>query len=144
MRPVYEEPKIQRHIFCHELMENDEYKYGILTRKPLPPVRLIKLCTYAKHLLFTLFILNDMTSFTPRQICEFPTYSDLGEVRVTIQVNAETLRLSEEQLEDVSKFHRTLFLDIMEVVPKCFMYDNEEDSNGYFVVPLRLCKFLRR
>lgn len=73
-------------------------------------------------------------------MCEFPTYSDLGEVRVTIDVNARTLKFCEKELEDISKFHRSLFMNILRVVPKCFVFDTDEESNGYYVVPLKPSK----
>ena len=60
-----------------------------------------------------------------------------------LEVNAAWFDLSREQLDDISKFHRTLLLDILKVVPECFAYDNEGESNGYFVVPLKPSKHWR-
>ena len=54
-----------------------------------------------------------------------------------IETNAEKLKLNEQEIKDVSVFHRTLFLDVLRVANKCLVYDNEGDSNGYFIVPLK-------
>lgn len=59
---------------------------------------------------------------------------------MTVEVNAKTFEFDEDELNEISKFHRTLFMDILRVVKECFIYDVEEESNGYFVVPLRPSK----
>lgn len=46
--------------------------------------------------------------------------------------------LNEEQISDIAKFHKYLFLDVLRVVNTFFMYDKMNRNNGYFVVPVKL------
>lgn len=87
-----------------------DYNFGILTRHRLP------------------------------SICEFPVYSDLGKIRIHIDCNARCIMLNEEQISDIAKFHKYLFLDVLRVVNTFFMYDKMNRNNGYFVVPVKLKK----
>lgn len=76
------------------------------------------------------------------QISGFPVYSDLGQIDVEIKTNYQTIVLTEDQVDKMASFHKILFIYIMKAVRKCFAYDEREDVDGYFIVPLIRSKFV--
>lgn len=61
----------------------------------------------------------------------------MGEVRVSIRTNVGVVRLSEDELEQISVFHRVLFMKILQIVVDSAVYDLESKVNDYYVVPLK-------
>ena len=59
---------------------------------------------------------------------------------MSIETNAQVLSLTEEEIEEIVHFHKTLFLKVMKAVRKCFTYDKIGSVDGYFVVPLKKSK----
>ncbi|XP_065211449.1 endoribonuclease Dicer-like isoform X2 [Planococcus citri] len=110
---------------------------NMIPKYPIPSMRRRERC----HILLTSrYELGIITRHKIPQICNFPVFSDLGEVEISIDTNHCALELNEEELLGISKFHRVLFLKAVQVVKKCLMYSEDSDSVGYFLVPLKPCK----
>nr|BAX36483.1 Dicer4 [Planococcus kraunhiae] len=110
---------------------------NMIPKYPKPKMRRRERC---HRLLTSRYELGIITRHRIPQICDFPIFSDLGEVEISIDTNHCSLELNEEELLAISKFHRVLFLKAIQVVKKCLLYSEEDDSVGYFLVPLKPCK----
>lgn len=125
--PAYEIPDESRKKFFHDLLMSRE-EFGLVTRKKLPDVSFHGWKEDA-----SLRKINRRKRF---QVCQFPVFTDLGQVNVSIKVNVVVARFTNEQIEKLFSFHRFLFLDVLRVVKGFMISDCSHKENSYFVVPL--------
>lgn len=86
---------------------NSNLCYGLVTAKPLP------------------------------RICSFPVYVSAGEIRVDFGVNENVVRLSEEQIGRLRRFHVFVFSEVLRILPSFLMLDDGPDAQMMLLVPLR-------
>ncbi|XP_065211445.1 endoribonuclease Dicer-like isoform X2 [Planococcus citri] len=70
------------------------------------------------------------------QLCEFPVYSDLGQVNVTIEVNAKIMKLTGEEVDKLLSCHKFIYLDVLQIVKGFLIGDRCNGDNSYCIVPL--------
>lgn len=46
------------------------------------------------------------------------------------------MQLNEKEIKGISIFHRFFFLKALQIVKKCLLYNKDDGTNGYFMVPL--------
>ena len=82
------------------------------------------------------FSVQSSDAHTYFQICQFPVFTDLGEVKISIKMNVSIQRFTDEQVEKLFSFHKFVFLDVLQVVKGFQVADRSNKENSYFVVPL--------
>lgn len=70
------------------------------------------------------------------QVCEFPIYTDLGQVQVRILTNNVVLTPSAEQVAKVYAFHRFVFQDLLNVIKGFLVCDYLNARSSYCIVPV--------
>ncbi|XP_065349266.1 endoribonuclease Dicer-like [Cloeon dipterum] len=74
-----------------------------------------------------------LTSKPWPRLCKFPVYPNYGEITVEVVTNADTIKLSQEELEKVRQFNQMLFEQILELKHN-FLYLNYESGNCNMLV----------
>lgn len=60
-----------------------------------------------------------------------------GEIKISLQVNAGWIKLTQKEINDIIDFHSLVFTDIVSTV-QSFMYrDNENREQAYFFAPVK-------
>lgn len=77
-----------------------------------------------------------VTSKKLPEICLFPIYVDLGQIDVSIEVNAVVLQFTDEEVQKLITFHRFIFLDVLKIVKNFLVIDFSNRENSYCIVPL--------
>nr|BAX36482.1 Dicer3 [Planococcus kraunhiae] len=105
----------------------------ITPKYPIPTTNDRKKCN---ELLTNAYELGIITRNRLPKVCDFPVFSDLGEMAINIVTNHRSYVLTKEQISTITKFHREIFLKAIQVVKKFLVYSEKNDS-GYFIVPLK-------
>lgn len=69
-------------------------------------------------------------------ICDFPVYVKLGEIRVSLLANYKTVSLNNEQLESVRKFNFLIFNDVLQILKTFLVIDLADEANKMLCVPI--------
>jgi hypothetical protein len=64
----------------------------------------------------------------------------VGELRVHIENNAVSLRLTQKDIQDIEAFNIMLFGQLLKLKRTFVIVDKDNQENSYFVVPTRLGK----
>ena len=69
-------------------------------------------------------------------ICDFPVFTRSGEVTVKIQPVREDIQLSEQQIEELSVFHKFTFSEVLRLIKYPLHFDSQKANSKHFVVPI--------
>ncbi|KAK6635205.1 hypothetical protein RUM44_000456 [Polyplax serrata] len=78
-----------------------------------------------------------LTSKRLSKICQFPLFLSMGQINCDFLVNIDEFVFNSSELDDIKLFHFTLFSKVLGVLKEYHAYDNRNEENSYFVVPLR-------
>ncbi|XP_059487782.1 endoribonuclease Dicer-like [Neocloeon triangulifer] len=106
LRPKYDRPSGSRRTFLYDLMESCEQGFALLTSKPWP------------------------------QLCQFPIYTNFGEMEVEVLANASCVQLVAEEIALIQHFHRTVFEIVLEISHKFLVTDFHSETNSILLAPV--------
>ncbi|CAB3384990.1 Hypothetical predicted protein [Cloeon dipterum] len=76
-----------------------------------------------------------LTSKPWPRMCKFPVYPNYGEITVEVVTNADTTKLSQEELEIIRQFNQTLFEQILELKHNFLSLNYESGNCNMLVAP---------
>ena len=77
-------------------------------------------------------------------ICEFPVFTRSGEVTVRLESVRENILLTEEQIEELSIFHKFTFSEVLRLIKYPLQFDPQKANSKHFVVPIDCTEFDRK
>ncbi|XP_043279610.1 endoribonuclease Dicer isoform X2 [Venturia canescens] len=83
----------------------DDAGFGLVTTKPIP------------------------------QIPGFPIFMNVGELKVNLKVNHSVFEMSEENIAELVQFHWLIFHKVLNIIKSFMVFDTENKSNSFLVVP---------
>ncbi|XP_044009238.1 endoribonuclease Dicer-like [Aphidius gifuensis] len=94
-----------------------------------------------RHKVFYNYLNNDccyaiLSSKKLLAIPSFPIYMQNGQLNVDIAVNHSELILTSSDIDKLKNFHWIIFNDILDILKKFLVFDNDNLSNNYFIVPV--------
>ncbi|CAG9562769.1 unnamed protein product [Danaus chrysippus] len=69
------------------------------------------------------------------ELCEFPMFLTIGEVRTTLQVNYAAILLDIDHIEVIKQFHFFIYDQVLEIAKKFLVHDGR--VNNLYTVPLK-------
>ncbi|XP_065211451.1 endoribonuclease Dicer-like [Planococcus citri] len=132
--------KVPKYLKNCRPVANEKCYLHVIHIKPKYPKPTINDRKKCGELLTSPYELGIITKNRLPQVCDFPVFSDLGEVEISIGTNFcsyAATAITEEIISALAKFHREVFLKAIQVVKKFLVYSGKNDPTGYLIVPLK-------
>jgi len=88
------------------------------------------------RLIFNFILVTFFTHSLLFQLCNFPLFTNAGEIKIQIQVNYSRITLSDEELKKMRNFHSSLFAKILDLDKGFLAWNFSSGRNDFLIAPI--------